>query len=89
MRGHFHFCQAFEQILGDAIVDDAFALDCGLFLSVEGCGIVFEMLDDRAGLGAFIDNLGFAFVELFAVRGFFFLSSNCLALAHDEQKQNA
>ena len=39
------------------------AFDQGMLLVVEGRRIVFEMLDERAGLGPFVKHLGLAFVD--------------------------
>ena len=58
--------QAGEDILADAVVDHALALDRALLLRVERSGIVLEVLDDGAGLGAFVEDLGLAFVDLAA-----------------------
>ena len=65
------FC---EQILGDAVVEDAFALDLVVLLVVEGGGVVLEMLDERARLRPFIENLGLAFVNAAAPVHVSFLS---------------
>ena len=52
----------YEQILGDAVVEDALALDLVVLLVVEGGGVILEVLHERARLRAFIENLGLAFV---------------------------
>ena len=40
-----------EDVLGDAVVEHALALDERVLLVVEGGGVILEMLDERAGLG--------------------------------------
>ncbi len=55
-----------EDVFADAVVDHALAVDRALFLGVEGGGVVLEILDDRAGLGSFVEDLGLAFVDLAA-----------------------
>jgi hypothetical protein len=52
-----------EDKFGNPLVKHALAFDHGLFLGVEGGCIILEMHDHRAGLGALIQNLGFAFVN--------------------------
>jgi hypothetical protein len=64
-----------EQILGDAVVEDAFALDLVVFLVVEGGCVVLEMLDECAGLGPLIEDLGFTFVDAPAAVHVWFLHS--------------
>ena len=56
--------EAGEDVFADAIVDRALAVDCALFLRVEGRRIVLEILDQRARFGTLIEDLGFAFVNL-------------------------
>ena len=75
MRRHADLAELHEQILGDAVVEDAFALDLVVLLVVEGGGVVLEMLDERAGLGALIEDLGFAFVDAPAAVHVWFLHS--------------
>jgi hypothetical protein len=52
-----------EDVFGDAIVEHALAVDNIVLLLVEGGGVVLEELDQRAGLWAFIKDLGLAFVD--------------------------
>ena len=52
-----------HQIFADAVVEDALALDHVLLGAVEGGGVVLEILDDGARLGAFVKDFGFAFVD--------------------------
>ena len=63
MGRHADLAELLEQIFGDAVVEDALALDLVVLLVVEGGGVVLEMLDERAGLGALIEDLGLAFVN--------------------------
>ena len=63
MRRHADLVEALEQIFGNAIVEDAFAFDHLVLLGVERRGVVLEMLDERARLGAFVEDLGFAFIN--------------------------
>ena len=53
-------------MFGNTVVEDALAVDRALLLRVEGGGVVLEILDQRAGLGAFVEDLGLAFVDLAA-----------------------
>ena len=53
-----------EQMFGDAVVEHALAVDRTLLLRVEGGGVVLEILDQRAGLGALVEDLGLALVDL-------------------------
>ncbi len=43
--------------------EHALAIDNLVLLLVEGCGVVLEELDQGAGLGAFIKNLGLALIN--------------------------
>src|SRR3990172_8490626 len=63
MRRHADLAEFLEQILGDAVVEDTLALDLVVLLVVEGGGVVLEMLDERPGLRALIEDLGLAFVH--------------------------
>ena len=76
MVGHADVVEPRENILADAVVDHALALDRALLLRVEGGGVVLEILDDGAGLGAFIEDLGLAFVDLAATGHIFSLHSS-------------
>ena len=57
-----------EDMLGDPVVKRALAGNDALFLGVKGRGVVLEILNDRAGLGPFVENFGLALVKLFAAR---------------------
>ena len=50
----------------DAVVEHALAVDRAALLRVEGGGVVLEILDQRAGLGTLVEDLGLAFVDLAA-----------------------
>ena len=52
-----------EQILGNAVVEDALALDLVALLVVKGGGVVLEMLNERAGFWPLVQDLGLAFVD--------------------------
>ncbi len=66
MRGDADLGDFEHQELADAVVEHALAGDGAAFLVVEGGGVVLEILHERAGLGAFEQHLGFAFVDLLA-----------------------
>ena len=55
-----------EDMLGDAVVEHALAVDRAALLRVEGGRVVLEILDQRAGLGTLVEDLGLAFVDLAA-----------------------
>src|SRR4029079_11929529 len=55
-----------EDVLRNAVVDNALAVDRALLLGIEGGGVILEVLDDRARLGTLIEDLGVAFVKLAA-----------------------
>src|SRR3982750_4624488 len=50
-------------MLGDAVVEHALAGDGALLLGVERGRVVLEILDERAGLRALVEDLGLAFVD--------------------------
>ncbi len=58
--------KAAEHMFGYAVVDHAFAGNRAFFLRVESRRIVLEILDQCAGFGAFIKNLGLAFIDFAA-----------------------
>ena len=68
MGGDAHFIQACEDKLGDTVIEHALAVDHFHFLGVEGGGVVLVMDDERAGFGAFIEDLGLALVNPRAAR---------------------
>ncbi len=78
MRRHADLSELLEQVLGDAVVEDAFALDLVVLLVVEGRGVILEVLDERAGLGPLIEDLGFAFVDAPAAVHVWFLTHGWL-----------
>ena len=51
---------------GNPVIQNAFAVERGLFLGIKGRGVVLEILDEGAFFRPFIKNFGFAFVNLFA-----------------------
>src|SRR5262249_16481480 len=64
-----------KEVLGNTVVEDAFAFDLVVLFVVEGGGVVLEMLDEGAGLWPFVQNLGLAFVNAAApVHATFLLS---------------
>src|SRR3984957_17008081 len=63
MGGHADGGQLGHQIFADAVVEDALALDGVLLGAIAGGGVILEILDDSAWLGALVKNLGFAFVD--------------------------
>jgi hypothetical protein len=52
-----------KDILGDAIVEDALALDHLMLFGIEGGRVVLEVLDQRSRLRSFIKDLRLAFVD--------------------------
>ncbi len=66
MRGYADFGQPQHQAFGDAVVEHALAADGAAFLVIERGCVILEVLDQRAGLGAFEQLLGLAFVDGFA-----------------------
>jgi hypothetical protein len=57
-----------EDVLGDAVVQHALAVDDLVLLRIEGGRIVLEMLDQSAGLRTLVEDLGLAFVDTAATR---------------------
>src|SRR5438270_8883743 len=53
-------------MLRDAVVDDTLAADRPTLLRVERSGVVLEILDERAGLGTLVEDLGLALIDLAA-----------------------
>ena len=64
MAGDADMAEQGENMLADPVVDHALAVDRALFLGVECGRIVLEILNDGAGLRAFIKNFGLAFINL-------------------------
>ena len=56
-----------EDVLGNAVVEHALAVDDLVLLLVEGGGVVLEELDQRARLGSLIEDLGLAFINAAAI----------------------
>ena len=63
VRRDAHPVEMGEDVLGDAVVEHALAVDDLVLLLVEGGGVVLEELDERAGLGSLEEDLGLAFVD--------------------------
>ena len=63
VRGNADVVEVLEDVLGNPVVQHALAVDHFMLLGVEGGRVVLEMLDQRSGLGAFIEDLGLAFVD--------------------------
>src|SRR5205823_89534 len=63
MRRHADIIKLLEDVLGDAVVENALAFDHLVLLGVERGSVVLEMLDQRSGLGTLIEDLRFAFVD--------------------------
>src|SRR3546814_10544824 len=66
MVRHSDIAEQGEDMLGNAVVEHALAVDRPTLLRVEGGRVVLEILDQRARFGAFVEDLGFAFVNLAA-----------------------
>src|SRR5262249_39061724 len=63
MRRNPHAVQVDEDVLGNPIVEHAFAIDDFVLLFVEGGGVVFEELDEGARLGSFEQYFCLAFID--------------------------
>ena len=63
---HADMAEQREDMLGDPVVEHALAADRALLLGVEGGRVVLEILDQRAGFGTLVEDLGLAFVDLAA-----------------------
>src|SRR3546814_3686761 len=66
MVRHADIAEQGKDMLGNAVVEHALAVDRPTLLRVEGGRVVLEILDQRARFGAFIEDLGFAFIDLAA-----------------------
>src|SRR5882724_6734874 len=63
VRRHADVVQPLEQILRDAIIEDALALDHLVLLGIEGRCIVLEMLNQGARFRTLIEDLRLAFIN--------------------------
>jgi hypothetical protein len=63
MGGHADLVQPLEDVFGNAVVEHALAFHHLVLLGVEGGGVVLEVLDERAGFGPLVEDLGLAFVD--------------------------
>src|SRR5580704_11636417 len=63
MGRHADVVQMLEDVFGDAVVEDALALDHLVLLRIEGGRVVLEVLDQGSGLGSLIEDFRLAFVD--------------------------
>ena len=63
MRRHADRVQILKHIFGDAVVEDALAVDDLMLLGVEGGRVVLEMLNQGTRLRALVQHFGLAFVN--------------------------
>src|SRR6185437_4520481 len=63
MRRHADVVEMLEDVLGDAVVEDALAFDHLMLLRIEGGGVVLEMLDQCSRLGSFIEDFRLALID--------------------------
>src|SRR3546814_19658232 len=56
--------QQCENMLGNAVIYYTLTAEGAFFLRIEGGRVIFEILDDGAGLRPFIEDLGVAFIHL-------------------------
>ncbi|MCY1241611.1 hypothetical protein D9M72_545210 [compost metagenome] len=71
MRGDADLVEMREDVLGNTVVQHAFAVDDVMLFLVEGGRVVLEELDERARLRTLIEDLGLALVDTAAtIHGF-------------------
>ena len=63
MRWHADLVEAAENILGNAIVQNALPLETLMLLGVERSRVVLEVLNERAGFRPFIKDLRLSFID--------------------------
>ena len=63
MGGQAKFIQALENEFRNALVEHALAFYHGLFLGVEGGGVILEVHNNGVRLRTLIENLGLAFID--------------------------
>src|SRR4051812_48310671 len=63
MRRYAHPVEMRENVLRDAVVEDALAVNDLVLLLVEGSRVVLEELNQRAGLRTLVENLALAFIN--------------------------
>ena len=63
VRRHADLAEALEDVLGDAVVEHALAIDQRVLLGVEGRRVVLEMLDQGPGLRTLVEHLRLALVD--------------------------
>jgi hypothetical protein len=66
MGGHADRRERGEDMLADAVVENALSADRAARLGVEGGRVILELLDERSGFRTFVKDLGLAFVNLAA-----------------------
>src|SRR3546814_19630853 len=66
MMRHADLAEQREHMFRDAVVEHALAVDRPALLRIERRRIVLELLDQGPRFGAFVEDLGFAFVDLAA-----------------------
>ena len=80
MGGHADARKLGHQIFADAVVQNTLAFDRVFLGAIAGGGVVLEILDDGAGLGAFVQDLGLAFInDAAAFHGMFLFARGSLA----------
>src|SRR5712692_3007987 len=55
--------EVLEYVFGDAVVEDALAFDHLMLLRIEGGRVVLEVLNQRTGLGALVEDLRLALID--------------------------
>jgi hypothetical protein len=63
MRRHPDVVEVLEDILGDAVVEDALALNHLVLLGIERGGIVLEVLNQSAWFRSLVEDLRLAFIN--------------------------
>src|SRR3990172_3892529 len=58
-----HLVEVIEDVLGNAVVEHALAVNDFVLLLVEGGGVVLEELNQRSGLRPLVEDLGLAFID--------------------------
>src|SRR3546814_4614846 len=82
--------QQCENMLGNAVIQYTLTADGAFFLRIEGGRVILEILDDGAGLRPFIEDLGFAFINLAAtdLRGRLVIGTLCRSEEHTSELQS-
>ena len=66
MSGDADLFKTQHQVFGNTIVEHTFTGNRALLFVIKSGRIIFEVLDQRAGLRPLVKDLGLAFVDLFA-----------------------